>query len=87
MKTIRQLRQERGWTQLELALWLGASANTVSGWERGQFRPNWLYRRRLADLFGLSVEDIAFGPAQQAPQERPQSRHTGPGQAHAPDPY
>ena len=71
MKTIRQLREERGWSQQELAQRLGASMNTVYRWERGQAKPTWVYRRRLADLFGVKVAEIAFGPAEQASQDRP----------------
>ncbi len=64
-QTIRQLRQERGWTQQDLADRLGTHVMTVSRWEQGQVRPIWRYRRRLAELFGMKVGDIAFGPAEQ----------------------
>ena len=59
MKTIRQLRQERGWAQLDLALRLGTTAYAVSAWERGRRVPSEGYRRRLAALFGVSVADMA----------------------------
>ena len=70
-KTIRQLRQERGWTQEQVARRVGVAQGTVSQWEHGNRRP---YRRnlqRLADLFGVSITDIALGPAEQVPQDRP----------------
>ncbi len=70
-KTIRQLREERGWSQLNLALRLGVVEGSVSRWERGVRVPSEVDRRRLADLFGVPVEAIAFGPAEQAPKERP----------------
>ena len=66
-KTIRQLRQEQGWTQADLAERLGASMQTVSRWERGQAKPTWVYRRRLATLFGAKVAEIAFGPVEEQP--------------------
>ena len=69
-KTIRQLREERGWSQLDLAVRLGASVGAVYKWERGQAVPHLLYRRRLAAFFGVSVEAIAFGPAEQVRQDR-----------------
>ncbi len=70
-KTIRQLRQARGWTQRTLAWHLGVTECTLSLWERGAHLPQRAHRQRLADLFGVPVEAIAFGPAEQPPQERP----------------
>ena len=70
-KTIRQLRQERGWSQVTVGVRLGVAGRTVSNWERGLTRPNQQHQQALADLFGVSGEAIAFGPAEQAPQERP----------------
>ncbi len=70
-KTIRQLRQERGWTQETLARRLGAGQTAVSAWERGERVPRQRYLLRLADLFGISVEVITLGPADQPPQDRP----------------
>jgi putative transcriptional regulator len=59
-KTIRQLRQARGWSQMELALRLGLSQGTISDWERGLMVPRPKMQLRLADLFGVSVEQIAL---------------------------
>ncbi len=39
--------------------------STVRTWELGQAVPQDANRRCLADLFGVSVEAIAFGPAEQ----------------------
>ncbi len=69
-QTIRQLRQARGWSQLELALEVGVDQSTVAKWERGRM-PTPSHRLALADLFGVPVEAIAFGPAEQVPQDRP----------------
>ena len=71
MKTIRQLRQARGWSQLDLAVPLGVTQEAVSRWERSVTRPRPGMQQGLANLFGVSVEAIAFGPAGQAPQDRP----------------
>ena len=59
MKTIRELRQERGWAQLDVAVRVGVTASKVSEWERGLVTPSDSYRRRLAALFGVSVADVA----------------------------
>ena len=61
--TIRQLRQARGWAQLDVALEMDVSQRTVSRWERGELVPQPHQQQRLADLFGVSVEAIAFEPA------------------------
>ena len=69
--TIRQLRQEHDWTPEQVARQVRVAEITVERWERGEQRPQLRYRRRLADLFGVSVEAIAFGSAEQVPQNRP----------------
>ncbi len=60
MKTIRALRQERGWTQLELANRLGVTPATVFNWERGKYEPKALQLRAMARVFGVSMDDIDF---------------------------
>ena len=52
MKTIRQLRQERGWTQFELALQLGVQPQAVYFWESGRRTPRVPQLRKLGQLFG-----------------------------------
>ena len=68
VKTIRQLREEWGWSQLDLAVQIGASASAVYKWERGLAVPHPKYQRRLAALFGVRVEELALGPAAPCPQ-------------------
>lgn len=60
MRTIRQLREERGWTQLELALKIGVTPITVYNWERGRSEPKVSQFRSLARVFGVSMDDIAL---------------------------
>ncbi len=60
-KTIRQMRDEHGWAQLDVAVGVGASTSAVARWERGEVVPRDKYHERLAKLFGVSVEEIAFG--------------------------
>ncbi len=52
-KTIRQLRQERGWTQQDVAVRMGVASRSVIRWEGEQRRPQRANRQRLADLFGV----------------------------------
>jgi len=57
-KTIRQLREEQGWTQLELANRLGVTPVTVYTWERGRNEPRASQLRKLAELFGVLMDNI-----------------------------
>ena len=59
MKTIRQLREERGWTQLQLAIKLGVTPVTIYNWERGRAEPKVSQFRALSKEFGVSMDDIA----------------------------
>ena len=59
MKTIRQWREERGWSQHELAVKLGVTATTIYNWERGKNEPTASTFRRLAEVLGVSMGAIA----------------------------
>jgi transcriptional regulator with XRE-family HTH domain len=58
VKTIRQLREEHGWTQLELSNKLGVTPSTVYNWERGKYEPTGSKLRQIAQAFGISMDDI-----------------------------
>jgi putative transcriptional regulator len=60
MATIRQLREERGWTQLHLAIQLGVTPVTIYNWERGNSEPRVTQFRQLARLFGVSMDDLTL---------------------------
>ena len=62
MKTIRALRQERGWTQFELALAVGVQPQTIYLWESGRRLPQVLQMRKLGEVFGLCSDEIDLGP-------------------------
>jgi transcriptional regulator with XRE-family HTH domain len=65
MQTIRELREERGWTQLQLGNMLGVTPVTVYNWERGQHMPTAPQLRALARAFGVSMDAIDFeGPVE-----------------------
>ena len=61
MKTIRALRQERGWTQFELALAVGVQPQTIYLWESGRRMPQVPQMRRLGEVFGLCSDEIDLG--------------------------
>ncbi len=58
MKTIRQLREAQGWTQLELAYRLEVTPGTVYAWESGRSEPKVSQLRAMARLFGVSSDAI-----------------------------
>ena len=62
MKTIRALRQARGWTQFELALRVGVQPQAVYLWESGRGSPQVPQLRRLGEDFGLCSDEIDLGP-------------------------
>ncbi len=62
MKTIKELRDEKGWTQLELANHLGVTPSTVYNWERGRFEPRLSQLRDLARVFAVRMDEIDFVP-------------------------
>jgi transcriptional regulator with XRE-family HTH domain len=60
VKTIRALRQERGWTQFELALKVGVQPQAVYLWESGRRTPQVSQLRKLGAIFGLCSDEIAL---------------------------
>ncbi len=55
---IRELRQGRHWTQVELAERLDVSRQTVIAIERGRYDPSLPLAFSIAQIFGLKIEDI-----------------------------
>ncbi len=68
MKTIRALRQERGWTQFELALRVGVQPQAVYLWESDRRTPQVAQMRKLGEAFGLCSDEIELGPDPVAPR-------------------
>src|SRR4030088_2270136 len=74
---LKDLREERGWTQQEVAdqisrlAWLrrrehvGVNADMVAKWERGDKRPSPRYRDLLCLLFGTDAQTLGIGVAAQ----------------------
>ena len=55
---IRVLRAERRWSQAELAERVGVSRNSINSVENGKFDPSLPLAFRIADVFGLTVEEV-----------------------------
>jgi tetratricopeptide (TPR) repeat protein len=71
---LRELRDDRGWTQQDVSerlarlAWLqarervGVNADMVAKWERGDKRPSSRYRKLLCLLFGTDEYSLGVGP-------------------------
>lgn len=53
---LRQLRQERGWTQRQVAARIGGTASIVSAYENGIRQPSYEALVRLAGLYAVSTD-------------------------------
>lgn len=59
--SLRQRRQEAGWSQARLAELAGVTRLTVISIEKGRFDPSLPLAFRLACLFGIRIEEL-FDP-------------------------
>jgi len=66
MKTISELRRERGWTQFDLALAVGVQPQTVYLWESGRRQPQVTQMRKLGKVFGICSDEIDLTPARES---------------------
>jgi putative transcriptional regulator len=55
---LKVLRAERDWSQSELADRLGVSRQSVNAIETGKYDPSLPLAFRIAELFGLAIEQI-----------------------------
>ena len=53
-------RVNAGLTQTEVAEKMGVTANTVVNWEKGKATPSIVVARKLANLYGLELNNIFF---------------------------
>jgi putative transcriptional regulator len=58
---LRALRGQREWTQEHLASQLGVSRQTVIAIETGRYDPSLPLAFKIAEVFGLKIEEI-FSP-------------------------
>ena len=59
---LEQLRRLMGLTQAEVAARVGISRSAYTMIESGARNPRMLVQKRLADLFGVTVDELFFGP-------------------------
>ena len=58
---IKQLREARDYSQLELGQQVHVDKSTVSRWENGKLRPNPDIVAALANLFGVTTVFLLYG--------------------------
>src|SRR5947209_5915669 len=59
---LRQEREQRDWTQSEVAERIGSTRINISRWENGITTPGPYYRQRLGELFGKSTQELGLIP-------------------------
>ena len=55
---LKVLRAERDWSQQDLAERLEVSRQSVNAIEKGRYDPSLPLAFKIADVFGLAIEDI-----------------------------
>jgi putative transcriptional regulator len=55
---LKVLRAERDWSQQDLADRLGVSRQSVNAIEKGRYDPSLPLAFRIAEVFGLAIEQI-----------------------------
>ena len=55
---LKELRRGKGITQIQLAQLLNIRQSSISAWENGTANPDFENQRRLADLYGITIDDL-----------------------------
>ncbi|MBX9797237.1 helix-turn-helix transcriptional regulator [Sphingomonas sp.] len=63
--SLRELRAARGWSQGDLAERLDVSRQSVNAIETGRYDPSLPLAFRIAELFGLTIEEIFTSPSKE----------------------
>lgn len=71
---LKQLRKEKGLTQIELAKAIGVSGGTVAMWETGKRRPSFEMLNILTDFFDRSLDYILGTPHNPSPEKLTESK-------------
>ena len=62
---LRELRAERGWSQQHLGVLLEVSRQSVNAIEAGRYDPSLPLAFRIAELFGLAIEQVFDSPSKE----------------------
>lgn len=64
---VKELRAAKGLNQQELGALVGASRQTVSLIERGDYNPSVTLALRIARVFGISVDEVFYLTGEEEP--------------------
>jgi len=70
-KNISELRKASEITQADLAKQLNYSDKSISKWERGDGVPDVIVLQKIADLFGVTINDIISDEKPKLPRKKP----------------
>lgn len=62
MKFLKAIREKAGLSQKNLAVKLGVDENSVWRWEAGRAYPSVDLGKQIAELLGVSVDELLYGP-------------------------
>ena len=62
-ENIRQLRNQKGWTQVELAKQVGVRQTQINNYEHGASAPSIPVLKKLSELFGVSIDALVHKDA------------------------
>lgn len=57
-ESFRYFREQLGLSQLELSKQIGTSHQNIGRWERGEVLPNIDFCVKLADFYGVSLDEL-----------------------------
>lgn len=60
MNRLTELRKKKGLTQKEFSKILNVSVGAVGMWESGKRTPTSKTMKKIAEYFGMTIEDIFF---------------------------
>ena len=60
-KQLKLHREQKGYSQNQIAEYLGTTRQTISNWETEKFYPDILYVLQLSDLYQVSLDELLKG--------------------------
>lgn len=63
--SLAALRVNAGYTQTKIAELLGVTQGAVSRWEKGSSHPRIGKAKKLAELYGVTLDEIYFAKSQE----------------------
>src|SRR2546423_9709339 len=83
---LKREREQRCWTQSELAERIGTTRINVSRWENGVTTPSPYYRQRLGKLLEKSIQELGLAPESSEEHNKEVAPFSDPPASHASTP-